>query len=102
MLDSKLKTNSLSETKEQTLFNNTFNDYSKLVYFVISRYVNNIEDIKDLTLETFTKYYININSVKNPKPFLTTSARNLAIDFLRKNKGIVLDELHDEDLFINN
>jgi RNA polymerase sigma-70 factor (ECF subfamily) len=102
MLDSKSKVKTLSEAKKESLFNVAFKDYSRLVSFVISRYINNIEDIKDLTLETYTKYYANISKVENQKSYLTTSARNLAIDFLRKNKGIVINELCDEDLYIEN
>lgn len=75
------------------IFEEIYNEYNKLVYFVIMRYVNNVEDIKDLVQDTFISFYNNLDhDIQNIKYYLTVSAKNKAINFVNKQNKIVFDE----------
>lgn len=56
--------------------------------------VNNKEVAEDLTQETFLKYFSQTSYINRGKPiaYLYTIARNLCIDFYRKNKEENLNE----------
>lgn len=79
--------------------------YRKLLYFVIGTIVGNEEDTKDVFQETFAKILVSRAKIKEPKnlqSFLLTSARNCAIDFVRKRDALVdysclLDIYGEED-----
>jgi RNA polymerase sigma-70 factor (ECF subfamily) len=56
--------------------------------------VNNKEIAEDLTQETFLKYFSQTSYINRGKPlaYLYTIAKNLCIDFYKKNKEQDLDE----------
>lgn len=56
--------------------------------------VNNKEIAEDLTQETFLKYFSQTSYINRGKPlaYLYTIAKNLCIDFYRKNNEQALDE----------
>lgn len=82
-----------------------YETYRKLLYFVIGTIVGNEEDTKDVFQETFAKILASRAKIKEPKnlqSFLLTSARNCAIDFVRKRNALVeysclLDIYGEED-----
>ena len=71
-------------------FEAIFNEYKNLVYFIVSKYVDDAFDKEDLTNEVFVKFFERHESVKNVKYFLATVAKNTAIDFVRKKKNLVV------------
>lgn len=83
------------EKKIHEVFNEIYTTYGKLIYFTISKYLNNHEDIEDLTQEVFLKFFNNLNKndIRNIKYYLVTAAKNTALNFLRNQKlEIELDE----------
>ena len=66
-----------------------YNQYYKLVYFCIVGIVNNPQDTEELVNDVFLRIWnnrLNLQEDKNIKYYLTTIAKNIAIDFLRKRK----------------
>ena len=81
------------------LFEEIYYRYGKLVGFVISKYVFVKEDIEELINDVFISFYNNLKKIqyKSIKYYLVTSAKNRAIDFLRKRKEEIL--LDDEYVY---
>lgn len=77
------------------VFEEIYNTYGRLVYFTIMQYVKNNMDVEDITQEVFISFFNNLSKadIKNIKYYLVVSAKNKAINFLkRKNIDIVFDE----------
>lgn len=81
-----------------------YNEYRNLMYFVIASYVSNPEDCEDLLSDAFIKAIDNRQSIKDinkTKTFLTTIAKNTALNFIIKKKELpnteIIDELYGED-----
>ena len=79
-------------------------EYKNLMFFVIASYVSSKSDIDDILSESFLKAIEKREQIKEPhhlKAFLFATARNQAIDFLRKNRLVpssdVLDEIYGDD-----
>lgn len=88
---------------DQVATGEVFEEYKNLLYFIITTYVSNSNDCDDLLSETFLKAMQHRNDIKNPpniKSFLSKIAKNEALQFLRKNKTVVLehiDEIYGQD-----
>lgn len=69
-----------------SVFGEIYCAYGKLAYFIISKYVSNKEDIEDLTQEVFVSFYNQLgkNQIDNIKYYLAVSAKNQALNFLKK------------------
>lgn len=81
-------------------FKKIYDKYYSLLVFIASNYIANNADIEDIVQETFISLFNNIINVKTSiKSYLTTSCKNHAIDFLRKNKN--LDFIDIEELSVN-
>ena len=74
----------LSDKKFETIFKR----YKNLVYFIVSKYVDDTFDRENLTADVFLKFYQNYDGAGDVKIYLAKSAKNVAIDFLRKKKNI--------------
>ena len=67
--------------------------YRTYVHTLICRRVKDFHESEDLTQETFLRVWLKMQKDKKPvriksfKSWIRTSAKNLAIDWLRKNKG---------------
>ena len=79
-------------------------EYKNLMFFVIASYVSSKSDIDDILSESFLKAIEKREQIKEPnhlKAFLVATARNQAIDFLRKSRLVpssdVLDEIYADD-----
>ncbi len=90
--------------KISSAFELVYNSYIRLVAFVISKYVSEDEDIKDISNDVFVSFFDHADSVTGSvKYYLTVSARNAAIQFSAKRNTIVsftdemLDELEDDN-----
>ena len=60
-----------------------------MVCFVISKYVNNKEDIEDLANDTFIKVFNNVKEIQSSfKYYPIQSANNIAKDYLKKKNLI--------------
>lgn len=86
---------SQNRNKLESIFKKIYDSYFKLVYFCVSSYINNKEDIEDIVSDTFLSFYnkldiINING--SIKYYLTTTAKNKAINFVKKKKEVSIDE----------
>lgn len=79
-----------NEEQIHKLFNEIYVTYGKLVFFVISKYVYQREDIEDLTNDVFLSFFNQIQQIdlkNNIKSYLTTSAKNMALNFIRKQNN---------------
>lgn len=85
--------------KIHSVFNEIYITYGKLVYFKISQYVNNKLDVEELTQDVFVNFYNNVvnNEIHDIKYYLLVSAKNKAIDFLKKKKELLI--LDDKIIF---
>lgn len=66
-----------------------YNKYSRLIYVCINRYVQTKEDTEELTQDVFLKVYNSrdrLDETRNIKYYLTVTARNTALDFLKKKR----------------
>lgn len=75
-----------------------FEKYKNLLYFIIATYVSNPDDCDDLLSETYIKAIENRNQLKDLnkiKSYLSTIAKNEALQFIRKNKTLVLNNIDD-------
>ena len=77
-----------------SLFEELYNRYKGLVCFVIAKYVKIKEDIFDIAQDVFLDFFNNAEKVNsNIKFYLTTMAKNKAINHLKKyNKISIVDE----------
>lgn len=76
-----------------------YDAYAKQLYQVIVGVVKNVQDAEDLTADVFMKLWETAAQYKpgsGHKRYITVMARNLAVDFLRKN-GRLSFELDDEE-----
>lgn len=79
------------------IFEQIYSEYYKLVFFLIGKYIDDNEIVKDLVDETFINFYNNVSSLKTSiKYYLLRSAHNLAINYLQKNRKNV--QFADEDI----
>lgn len=98
MNDNDLVSNYLDgdESSLETLFSR----YLRRVYSFVYRMVNNSEDAKDITQDTFVKAWKNLkkfDSDKNFKTWLFVIAKNTTFDLLKKKKTINFSALSNDD-----
>lgn len=80
---------------DEKAFKIVYDNYYRLLYFIVASYIKNKEDINDILQDVFLKIYTRINSLKNNKDFhqwVGIIARNTALDFLKKNKNLYFEE----------
>lgn len=85
----------LNEAREgdQKAFAELMERYKDSIYFVALKMVNNRDDAMDITVETFTKVFENIDKYKPDFAFSTWLFRictNSSIDLIRKRKRHVI------------
>ena len=75
-----------------------FEEYKNLLYFIIASYVSIKEDCDDILNDTYLKILENrksINDISKLKTFMTTIAKNEALQFLRKQKPTFVDNIDE-------
>ena len=84
--------------KINRVFEEVFNEYSKLVAFIIFKYVSQKEDVEDLVMDVFLKVFRESlrTEIGNIKSYLVMTAKNASVDFLRKQEVVV--DYNDEVL----
>lgn len=82
---------------DRAMFKKVYDQYFALVRFVVNRCGVNDDENLDLVQETFIIFYrksIQINDVNAIKAWLMTTAKNLTIDYIRRQKRVD-QHLHD-------
>lgn|SRR5574344_967684 len=72
----------------------------KQIYYNIFAVTNQKEASEDLLQDSYVKFLNSVNSLndkQNPVAFLTIISRNLALDYLRKEKRLVHQGEEDDD-----
>ena len=84
--------------KINRVFEEMFNEYSKLVAFIIFKYVSRKEDVEDLVNGVFLKVFRESlrTEIDNIKGYLIKTAKNASVDFLRQKEVEI--EYNDEVL----
>lgn len=78
-----------------------YEEYGRLIYQLMLNVVKSPQDAEDLTSDFFLKLWEKageLNNIKSHKGYITVMAKNMAIDFLRKQKREIYS-LDDEDEF---
>lgn len=87
--------------KDRSGLKEIYDAYLSYIYKIVLGIVGRKEDAEDITSEFFIKLYTGADKYvqgSGHKGYLATIARNMAIDFMRKNKREVLDSFsRDED-----
>lgn len=91
----------INQKKERyDYFEEIYYKYVKLVSFLVSKYINDEETIKDITNETFLLFFNNRYKVKKSvKYYLVKTAKNISLKYLEKNNNYVL---YDDDVMVEN
>lgn len=87
-----------------TQFEEVVSTYQKELVYFHYRFTGNRFDAEDLAQETFVKAYFKYHTLKEPeklKSWLYQIARNIVIDFFRKNKKRKADIAIDEAMLEN-
>lgn len=98
--DYKLVTEALSG-KNDRAFSELMGLYWEAIYYMLLKMTGNPEDTEDLTIETFSKAFSNLNQYTADFAFSTwlfKIASNHCIDFIRKKKKNVLSIDGNEDI----
>jgi RNA polymerase sigma-70 factor (ECF subfamily) len=89
------------QKKDYQLFDTFYDLTYKQVFFTLRKYIKDDMMIEDLMQETYIKFLKHIFDVdpnRNIKSYLTTIARNLAIDHLRKSSKVEFNEAYVMDV----
>lgn len=80
-------------------FEELYNKYKGLVCYIVSKYISSREDVFDIAQDVFLDFFNNANNVNTSiKFYLTSSAKNKALNYLKKYNRITFVELTDLDL----
>ena len=89
---------------EQQAIEKVYLEYKNLLFFIIASYVPSKNDCDDLLSEAFLRAMEHRSELKDPsklKSFLASIARNIALDYLKKNRETpgsdILDEMYGEN-----
>lgn len=74
------------ESEINRAFEKIYYDYVKLIAFVVGKFVRDGEAVKELVNETFFRLFSHADGVKNIKYYLVTTAKNLSIDYVRRER----------------
>ncbi|MBO6261385.1 MAG: sigma-70 family RNA polymerase sigma factor [Bacilli bacterium] len=97
MISSKTFTNFIHGDELAT--QEVYEEFRNLAYFVIATYISNADDCNDVLSNTFLRVLENrqsIENAKNLKQFICTTAKNEAINFMKKEYRSVPTDLIDE------
>ncbi|MCR4789173.1 MAG: sigma-70 family RNA polymerase sigma factor [Lachnospiraceae bacterium] len=86
--------------KDKSGLREIYDAYLDYIYRIVLGVVGRKEDAEDVTSEFFIKLWQNADKYKpgsGHKGYMATIARNMAIDFLRKNRHEVLETINEED-----
>ena len=97
-LKNALKSN--NKDKITKIYEEIYNQYVKLVAFQVGKYIADKETIKDITNDVFIAFFEYQSEISSSiKSFLCMSARNMSINYLKKNDKILYTDTEEE--FVN-
>ncbi|MBU6375708.1 MAG: sigma-70 family RNA polymerase sigma factor [Bdellovibrionales bacterium] len=76
------------QTKNLSLFNATYTQYSKLLYGISLHILFNSEEAEDVVQECFIAFAEEMDKIENPKFWLVRAATNKSIDRYRRKKVV--------------
>lgn len=82
-------------------FTTIYEQYHKLIYYIVYQYVKDVEVAKDLTQDAFIKMYQEVRSNDEPirfHPWFITLTKNIVFDYFRKNKPNLVDKNSEKTL----
>ena len=102
-IDRLIEIASLLKSKDLSCFDE-FYEYTKTkTYNIIYALVRNQTITEDLLQDTYVKFLNNLESLKedvNPVGYLTTIARNTALDYLKRNhREVYVDAYDNVDIY---
>ncbi len=79
------------ETQKRDLFHRIYEQYYKLVWFCVYRFLGNKPDTDEVADDVFVKFFFRMgkSAIDNVKFYLTRSARNLSFNKIRAKKPTV-------------
>ena len=86
--------------KIDSIFEEIYLEYGKIVCFKIMEYIKNQDVANDLMQDVFVSFFNNLNKIKfdSIKYYLLVTAKNKALDYLKnKNNNIIIDEKYVYD-----
>ena len=90
------------KNKDKSGLKDIYDEYLGYIYPIIYGIVNQKENAEDVTQDFFVKLYSMAETMElkdSHKTFLATIARNMAIDFVRKNsRSIAVDDFVEEGI----
>lgn len=87
-------------TGDRSFLGNIFEKYKQQIFFHCLKIINDQEDAKDLTVDSFVKAFEKIHRFDLNKPFypwLAQIASNLCIDCIRRKKKIRFDQIENQE-----
>lgn len=82
------------QRKLKAVYEAIYTEYVRLVYFSISRYVDNKEDIRDIASDVFVKFFENPDDVRDSiKQYLLAMAKNESINRMKREGKMNIDEV---------
>lgn len=84
-----------------SVFEEVYNQYYKLIYFLIFSYTRNNNDTEELTQDVFLSFFNSLNKryISNIKYYLVVSAKNVSINYLKKKQKNTFIEFNDDYIF---
>lgn len=89
---------------KQEAIEKVYSAYKNLMCFIIANYVDNQDDCDDVLSDAFLKAIEHKNEIKDPdniKYYLSSIAKNEAINFQKKKKSVpssdIIDEMYGEE-----
>ena len=82
-------------------FTTIYEQYHKLIYYIVYGYVKDVEVAKDLTQDAFIKMYKEVQKNDEPirfHPWFITLTKNIVFDYFRKNKLNLVDKNSEKTL----
>ncbi|HYF05791.1 MAG TPA: RNA polymerase sigma factor, partial [Patescibacteria group bacterium] len=79
----------------EQLFTQTVNQHLSEIHRFCAFMLRDSAEAEDITQKTFIKYYENLKSVQDPKPWLYKVARNMCLDHLKIQKSLSFTETED-------
>lgn len=88
---------------EKKYFDEFYERTKASLYFLIKKFFFDRNEIEDIMQEAYLSFILNIDKVKgNPLPYLLQTAKNKALDALKKDSKIDRTaEIGDLNLFVN-
>ena len=82
------------------IFEDIYKEYYSLIYFIVSKYESNKQNVEELINDVFFTFYKASTKTKidNIKYYLVVCAKNVTLDFLKKQK---LDIIYDDEIILN-